>query len=181
MSPGAGWLILMNGRPESGSMSRAIFSLLTFQGSSASCLLIVHDLISVAGDDESTMNPGLRLCTELPRSRILRSPFAGFWIGPRNTPPRCPKPSPGRPRPCGLLCPRAPAHLRGSVFDSLGSPPQFRARRHNPGIGIDPREHAAVGGDEQIGFEVIRDGGACAIRIDGISAGEGVFAKNLPI
>jgi hypothetical protein len=53
-------------------MSRAIFSLLTFQGSSASCLFILHDLISVAGDDESTMNPRLRLCTELPRSGILR-------------------------------------------------------------------------------------------------------------
>src|SRR5215211_2473224 len=73
MSPGAGWLILMNGRPESGSMSRAIFSLLTFQGSSASCLFILHDLISVAGDDESTMNPGLRFCIELPRRGILRS------------------------------------------------------------------------------------------------------------
>src|SRR5215208_758627 len=27
---------------------------------------------------------------------ILRSPFAGSWIGPRNTQARCPKPSPGR-------------------------------------------------------------------------------------
>jgi hypothetical protein len=61
----------MNGRPESGSMSRAIFSLLTFQGSSASCLFILHDLISVAGDDESPMNPGLRLCIEFPRRGIL--------------------------------------------------------------------------------------------------------------
>src|SRR5215211_2432462 len=85
MSPGAGWLILMNGRPESGSMSRAIFSLLTFQGSSASYLFILHDLISVAGDDESTMNPRLRLCTELPRLVSLlkfacpRRPGIGCW------------------------------------------------------------------------------------------------------
>src|SRR5829696_1670960 len=27
---------------------------------------------------------------------ILRSPFAGSWIGPRNTQARCPKSSPGR-------------------------------------------------------------------------------------
>src|SRR5215218_5013928 len=86
MSPGAGWLILMNGRPESGSMSRAIFSLLTFQRSSASCLFILHALISVAGDDESAMNPGLRLCTELPRETVWK-----FGIGPRIGAPRAAK------------------------------------------------------------------------------------------
>src|SRR5829696_6726289 len=63
----------------------------------------------------------------------------------------------------------------------LGRHPYFRARRHNAGIGIYPREHAAVRGDEQIGLVAIRGGGACAIRVDLIRAGEGLLTVNLPI
>jgi hypothetical protein len=40
------------------------------------------------------------------------------------------------------------------------------------GVGLHPREHTAVGVDEQIVLRIIRKGdGACAIRIDGIRAG----------
>jgi len=38
-------------------MSRTIFYLIIFRESSASYLFILHDLISVAVDDESAMNP----------------------------------------------------------------------------------------------------------------------------
>jgi hypothetical protein len=71
-------------------MSRAIFSLLTFQGSSASCLFILHDLISVAGEDESTMNPGLRLCTALPRARqrVEKLVYAPFYVPFKDLKPR---------------------------------------------------------------------------------------------
>src|SRR5215208_626359 len=38
---------------------------------------------------------GEALFTQVRGSGILGSPHAGSWIGPRNTPARCPKPSPG--------------------------------------------------------------------------------------
>ena len=43
---------------------------------------------------------------------------------------------------------------------------------------MDERELAAVWGDEQIERPV---GGACAIRLDRIVAGEGILTNNLPV
>jgi hypothetical protein len=64
----------------------------------------------------------------------------------------------------------------------LGRPPQFRARRHNPGIGQDERESTAVGGDEQIDLRTTCSGdGACAIRLDLIRAGGVLLRNNLPV
>jgi hypothetical protein len=55
-------------------------------------------------------------------------------------------------------------------------------RRHILGIGLDERKHTAIGGDEQmVARTVAKGGGASAIRLDGIRAGEGLVTKNLPV
>jgi hypothetical protein len=58
---------------------------------------------------------------------IPRSPFAGSWIRPRNTPPRCAKPSPNRSA-CAVSVSaytnnlRAPLLLRGVITPSPARP-----------------------------------------------------------
>ena len=72
--------------------------------------------------------------------------------------------------------------MSGSVSDPLGRSLQFKPRRHTTGIGLDEREHAAIGGDEQIALPTIRRGdGACAIRLDGIRAGGVLLTSNVPV
>src|SRR3712207_5900235 len=69
-----------------------------------------------------------------------------------------------------------PGSLSGSLSHSLGTPPQFKTRRHKlGGIGLDERVRTAIGGDEQIvmrtGSSTLSKGdSACAIRLDGIRA-----------
>src|SRR5215213_4938844 len=71
--------------------------------------------------------------------------------------------------------------------DPLGRRPQFKRRRHLlGGVGLDEREHTAIGGNEHIpSHNPIRGwpigGGACAIRLDGIRAGQYLVASNMPI
>ena len=68
-----------------------------------------------------------------------------------------------------------PPRLSGSVSDSLGRTLQLKPRRHPlGGIRLDPREHPAIGVDEQVGCVTyptrLIDGSACAIGFDGIRA-----------
>ena len=65
----------------------------------------------------------------------------------------------------------------------LGRRSQFEPRRHLLGAyDLDPREHAAVWGDEQIELRTIRiGGGPCAIRPDGIRAGGVPLTNNVPV
>src|SRR5215211_436944 len=61
------------------------------------------------------------------------------------------KRGPGRRSP-GPLC------LSGSLYDSLGTPPHFKTRRHKLGVGTDERKHTAIRGDEHIVTRAIRKG-----------------------
>ena len=70
----------------------------------------------------------------------------------------------------------------GSLSDSLGTPPQFKTRRHKLGIGTHERKHRPIRGDEQIVTRAIRKSeGACAIRLDAIRPGERLVTKSLPV
>src|SRR5215204_1828423 len=75
---------------------------------------------------------------------------------------------------CARPAGKAERGLSGSDSDSLACHSPFKPRDHIlGGLGLHPREHTAVGGDEQIVPRTIRESdGACAIRIDGIRAGE---------
>ena len=71
--------------------------------------------------------------------------------------------------------------MSGSVSDPLGRPPRFKPRPHKlGGLGLDERKLTAIGGDEQIVTRAIRiGGGACAIRLDGIRAGDVLVVNNI--
>jgi hypothetical protein len=78
--------------------------------------------------------------------------------------------------------------LRRLWGNPLGRRSLFKPRRHLlGGFGKDEREHTSIGGDEHIASHspVLRrikiGGGACAIRLDAIRAGEYLVAKNIPI
>src|SRR5215211_5590477 len=73
--------------------------------------------------------------------------------------------------------------MSGSVSDPLGRPPRFKPRPHRlGGLGLDERKYTAIGGDELIVTRAIRiGGGACAIRIDAIRAGEALITSDLPV
>jgi hypothetical protein len=84
---------------------------------------------------------------------------------------------------------RAPALLSASELlrllwgNPLGRRSLFKTRRHKlGGLGLDERKLTAIGGDELIETRAIRKGdGACAIRLDGIRAREGLVTRNLPV
>src|SRR5215216_2423570 len=71
--------------------------------------------------------------------------------------------------------------MSGPVSDPLGRPPRFKPRPHKlGGLGLDERKLTAIGGDEQIVTRAIRiGGGACAIRLDGIRAGDVLVVNNI--
>jgi hypothetical protein len=70
----------------------------------------------------------------------------------------------------------------GSLSDSLGTPPQFKTRRHKLGVGTHERKHRAIRGDEHVVTRAIRKGeGACAIRLDAIRPRAGLVTKSLPV
>src|SRR5919107_4617647 len=73
--------------------------------------------------------------------------------------------------------------LSGSLSDPLGRPPRLKARPHKlGGLGLHERKHTAIRGDEQIDLRTIRKGeGACAIRLDGVRAKDGLVTSNLPV
>src|SRR5215216_1560676 len=71
--------------------------------------------------------------------------------------------------------------MSGPVSDPLGRPPRFKPRPHKlGGLGLDERKLTAIGGDEQIVTRAIRiGGGACAIRLDGIRAGDVLVVNSI--
>src|SRR5215217_5004304 len=76
-----------------------------------------------------------------------------------------------------------PSCFSGSLSHSLGRPLLFKPRCHPlGGLGLHKRELIAIGVDELIVLRTIRIAdGACAIRLDGIRAGEGILTSNLPV
>ena len=46
----------------------------------------------------------------------------------------------------------------GSLSHSLGTPPHFKTRRHNLGVGTHERKHRAIRGDEDVVTRAIRKG-----------------------